>query len=197
MRIRLTVGVIAIGFVVVLAGCGPSTNAPPEPAESSSSEAASPIPLVKNPRDVAAMAQRPCELLTSLQATGFGLDVPPRQREGLLGTQACVWTSTTRERQTYRTVDLSMFTNNPTLEVGYEQDRTRPSFELIEIAGYPALVSRPLADQPICDIDAKPAERQSVSVTYESKELRNSPQQACVVGKQVMEAVLMNLPPKS
>ena len=89
-----------------------------------------------------------------------------------------------------------MFTDNPTLEVGYAQDRGRPSFELAEISGYPALVSRPLADEPICDIDVKPAERQSFSVTYESRELKNDPQQSCEVGKQVAAAVLMNLPLK-
>ncbi len=188
---------IAVGSLIVLAGCGSGTGAAPEPVAPSSTQAASPIPPVTNPRDVAAMARRPCELLTPQQAADFGLDVPPKQQDGLLGTLDCEWTSTTRERQVYRTVGLSMFTNNPTLEVGYNQDRGRPSFELTEIAGYPALVSRPLANEPICDIDVKPAERQSVSVTYESKEFQNNPEQACVVGKQVVAAMLTNLPRKS
>ena len=83
------------------------------------------------------------------------------------------------------------------MEFGYAQDKGRPSFELTDIAGYPALVSRSNAELPICDIDIKPAERQSVSVTYESKEFDNNPQQSCEVGKQVAAAVVMNLPPKS
>ncbi len=195
MSIRFIASVIAASSAIVLAGCG--TGERPEPPRSSASESASPIPPVKNPRDVAAMARRPCELLTQQQATAFGLDLPPKQRDGLLGTLDCTWTSTTRERQIYRTVDLSMFIDNPTLEVGYAQDRGRPSFELTEIASYPALVSRPLADEPICDIDVKLAERQSISVTYESRELKNNPQQSCEVGKQVAAAVLMNLPLKS
>ena len=40
-------------------------------------------------------------------------------------------------------------------------------------------------------------ERQSVSVSYDSKVFNNDPQRACEVGKQVAAAVLMNLPPKS
>src|ERR687893_816682 len=151
MKSRLLAHVIAACSAVVLAGCG--TDERPEPVGPSPPESTSPIPPVENPRDVAAMARRPCELLTQQQATAFGLDLPPKQRNGLLGTLDCTWTSTTRERQIYRTVDLSMFTDNPTLEVGYAQDRGRPSFELIEIGGYPALVSRPLVDEPICDID--------------------------------------------
>jgi hypothetical protein len=184
MKTRSMASLIAVGSLIVLAGCGSETSAVPEPVAPSPTQAASPIPPVTNPRDVAAMARRPCELLSPQQAAGFGLDVPPKQQDGLLGTLDCEWTTTTRERQVYRTV-------------GYNQDRGRPSFELTEIAGYPALVSRPLANEPICDIDVKPAERQSVSVTYESKEFKNNPEQACVVGKQVVAAVLTNLPPKS
>jgi hypothetical protein len=197
MRTCLTASVIAASSVIVLAGCGTSTSAAPEPARPSPTQAASHIPPVKNPRDVTAMARRPCELLTPQQAAGFGLDLPPKQLEGLLGTLRCKWTSTTRDRRTFRTVDISMFTNNPTLEIAYNQNRGRPFFELAEIAGYPAIVTRTNADLPICDIDVKPAERQSVSVSYDSKEFNNDPQRACEVGKQVAAAVLMNLPPKS
>ena len=197
MRIRCLAIMIAASLLIAVAGCSTGAGAPSEPDRPSSTQEASPIPPVKNPRDVAAVTHRPCELLTPQQATGFDLDLPPEQMDGLFGTLECEWTSTTHERQLFRFVHIRMFTNNPTLEVAYNQDRSRPFFELTEIAGYPALVSRSNADLPICDIDVKPAERQSVSVTYESKEFNNNPQQACVVGKQVAAAVLMNLPLKS
>ena len=93
-----------------------------------------------------------------------------------------------------------MFTNNPTLEVVYSKGhRGLPFFELTEIAGYPAIVTRTNADIAHCDIDIKAAERQSVTVIYHSEEqtLKNNPQQSCEVGKQIAAAVLMNLPPKS
>ncbi len=197
MRIRLVASVISASSVIVLAGCGTGAGAPPEPVRPSPTEAASPIPPVKNPRDVAALARRPCELLTSPQAAGFELDLPPKQLDGVLGNLNCEWTSTTREREVLRQVIISTFTNNLTLEAVYSREHDRPFFELTEIAGYPATVTRSNPDLPHCDVDVKTAERQSVSVSYDSKVFKNNPQQACVVGKQVVAAVLMNLPPKS
>jgi Protein of unknown function (DUF3558) len=197
MKIRFSAGMIAVGSVIVLASCGSGTGAAPDPVRPSPTEAASPIPPVKNPRDIAALARRPCELLTSQQAAGFGLDLPPKQYDAELGDVGCKWTSTTRDQRTFRTVYISTFTNNPTLEVVYRREHGRPFFELTEIAGYPAIVTRSNLDLPHCNIDVKLAERQSVSVSYDSKELDNNPQHACVVGKQIAAAVLMNLPPKS
>ncbi|MGH3527713.1 MAG: DUF3558 family protein, partial [Pseudonocardiaceae bacterium] len=178
MRSRFLANVVAVGSVVVAAGCGSGTGAAPEPAQVSPAPAASPIPPVKNPRDVAAMARRPCELLTSQQATGFGFDLPPAELDGLLGTLRCKWTRTTREQELVRTLDISMFTNNPTLEVVYSKDnRGLPFFELTQIAGYPAIITRTNADIARCDIDIKAAERQSVTVIYHSEEqaLKNNP----------------------
>ncbi|MDQ3760770.1 MAG: DUF3558 domain-containing protein [Actinomycetota bacterium] len=196
MRIRFAAGMIAVGSAIMLVGCG-STGAAPEPVRPSPMEAASPIPPVENPRDVAPLARRPCELLTSQQAAAFGLDLPPKQYDAALGDVACKWTSTTRDRRTFRTVYISTFINNSTLEVVYHREHGHPFFELTEIAGYPAVVTRSNPDLPHCNVDVKPAERQSVSVSYDSETFNNNPQQACEVGKQVAAAVLMNLPPKS
>ena len=200
MRIRLLASLVAVGSVLVTAGCGSGTSAAPVPAQPSPAPAAGPIPPVNHPRDVAAMARRPCELLTAQQATGFGFDLPPEESDGLFGTLDCQWSKTTREQQLVRSVDLTMFTNNPTLEVAYSRDhRGLPFFELTEVAGYPAIVTRTNADIAHCDIDVKAAERQSFTVLYQSEEqaLKNNPQESCEVGKQIAAAVLMNLPPKS
>lgn len=188
-------GLLVLGAVVALGGCGASTGtapAPPSPAP-----AASPIPTVKNPRDVAALARRPCELLTAQQAKEFGLGLPPRQYDAGLGDLGCEWKATAGNQELVHKLNISTFTNNPTLEVVYSKDRNLPFFELTEIAGYPAIVTRTNADIPICDIDVKPAERQSFTLTYEGLEYRKNPQQSCEVGKQVAAAVLMNLPLKS
>ncbi len=127
----------------------------------------------------------------------FELDLPPKQLDGLLGTLRCKWTSTTRDRQIVRTVDVSMFTDNLTLEAVYNRRQSFPFFELMEIAGYPAIVTRTNSDIPSCNIDIKPAEQQSVSVSYEAKEFNNNPQQSCEVAKQVAAAVVLNVPLKS
>ncbi|MGH3843068.1 MAG: DUF3558 domain-containing protein [Pseudonocardiaceae bacterium] len=189
--------VIAVGAVTLLAGCGADKNASQESGPPSATQSVSPIPPVKNPRDVAALARRPCGLLTAQQAAQFRLDLPPREYDAALGDMGCAWSSKTREQETVRSVRIDTFTNNPTLEVAYNKDRGRPFFELTEISGYPAIVSRTNANLPICTIDVKPAERQSFSLTYNSKEFDNNPQQSCDVAKQVAAAVLMNLPPKS
>ncbi|MGH3916119.1 MAG: DUF3558 domain-containing protein, partial [Pseudonocardiaceae bacterium] len=144
-----------------------------------------------------AMSRRTCELLTPQQAQGFGLDLPPEQRDALFGTVDCEWATTTRDGRIVRRVFISVFTNNPTLIVVYNRRDSFVSFELTTVGGYPATVARTNADLPICDIDIKPAERQSVSLTYRSDEFRDNPQQACEVGKQMVEAILTNLPPKS
>ncbi len=193
---RLLVSAIACGSVIVLAGCDSGTDAAPESVRSRPTESASPIRPVDNPRDVAALARRPCELLTSQQAAGFELDLPPKQYDAELGDVGCKWTSTTRDQRTFRTVYISTFTNNLTLEAVYDREHGRPFFELTEIAGYPATVTRSNPGLPICNIDVKPAERQSISVSYRSETFDKDPQQACVVGKQVAAAVLMNLPLK-
>lgn len=196
MTINLTTGMIVFGSVIVLSGCGSGTSTTTEPLQSGPTEVVSPIPQVKNPRDVAALARRPCELLKSQQATQFGLDLPPTQYDAALGDVGCKWTSTAPDRRTSRTVYISTFTNNPTLEVVYSREKDRPFFKLTEIAGYPAVVTRSNPDLPHCNIDVKTAERQSVSVSYDSKEFNNDPQQSCEVGKQIAAAVLMNLPLK-
>jgi hypothetical protein len=135
-------------------------------------------------------------LLSPQQAAGFGLDLPPEQYDAALGDVGCKWTSTTRDRRTFRTLQIDTFTNNLTLEAAYDRRQGLPFFELTEIAGYPAIITRPLADLPHCDISVKTAERQSVSVSYESDTFNDNPQQSCEVGKQVAAAVLMNLPLK-
>jgi uncharacterized protein DUF3558 len=175
---------IAVGSAIMLAGCGSGTSAAPEPLRSSPAEALSPIPSVKNPRDVAALARRPCELLTSQQAAQFGLDLPPTQYDAALGDVGCKWISIARDRRIFRTVYISTFTNNPTLEVVYSREKGRPFFELTEITGYPATVTRSNPNLPHCNIDVKTAEGQSVSVSYDSKEFDSNPQQSCEVGKQ-------------
>jgi hypothetical protein len=196
MRTRLITSVITASAVVALASCSTSTGTPPQPVHSSPTQAASPIPPVKKPRDVAAIAHRTCDLLTPQQAKNFALDLPPTPSDGPFGTLYCVWQNTTEGLMTKR-LSISVTANNPTLEVSYNQHRSRPDFKLTEIAGYPALISRSNMNLPSCDIDIKLADRQSVSITYVAREFTSRPQQSCVAAEQVAATVVMNVPPKS
>lgn len=191
------VSTVALGSMIVSAGCGASTGAAPIATQPNSAHASSPIPPVKNPRDITVLARQPCKLLTTQQAKEFGLDLPSRQYDAGLGDLGCEWKTTLPNKEIIRKVQIDTFTNNPTLEVAYSKDQNRPFFALTDIADYPAIVTRTNADLPICDIDVKPAERQSFSLTYQSQDFKSDPQQSCEVGKQVAAAVLMNLPLKS
>jgi len=191
------VGAIATWAMIALTGCETDTSASPQLAQKSPAQPASPIPQVKKPRDVAALARRPCELLTTQQAREFGLSLPPKQYDFVLGTLGCKWATTSDNQETVRQVNISTLINNSTLEVVYSKDQNRPFFELTSIDDYPAIATRTNKEIPICDIYVKPAERQSFTLTYESEDFRSNPQQSCEVGKQVAAAVLMNLPLKS
>lgn len=173
---------VVLGSLIALAGCGNGINA--HGAEHR-------IPRVEKPRNIDAVADRPCELLNPQQAAGFGLDRPPRQLPGRLGNVECEWRSSGTDVWVY----ISPFTDKLTLEEVYDRREILSYFELTEIGGYPAIVSRTEATLPVCDIDIKPAEHQSVTVSYDSTAFNDEPQKGCVVGKQVAEAVLNNLPP--
>lgn len=173
-----------VGVLTASAGCGDGM-----PARG----ADSPIPRVEKPRNIAAVAERPCELLNPQQAAEFGLDLPPRQLPGRFGNVECEWRSSRADIWVY----LSPFTDKLTLEEVYDRRETLPYFEMTEIGGYPAILSRTEATLPVCDIDIKPAERQSVTVSYDSTAFNKEPQQGCVVGRRVAETVLSNLPPPS
>ncbi|MGH3938724.1 MAG: DUF3558 domain-containing protein [Pseudonocardiaceae bacterium] len=181
---RVAMGAIMVGLLIASAGCSPGT-----PAQATHH----PISQVEKPRNIADIADRPCELLKPKQAAEFGLDLPPRQLAGKLGNVECEWRSSGLDVWVY----ISTFTDKLTLEEVYDRREVLPYFEITEIGGYPAIVSRTEATLPVCDIDIKPAERQSVTVTYDSTALHETPQQGCVVGKRVAETVLKNLPPPS
>lgn len=171
----------ALVLLAVLAGCGQGTE--PTGAEA--------IPRVDTPHNIGPIADRTCELLTPQQAARFGLDRPPRQIRGRLGNVECEWRSSDAAVWVY----ISTFTNRLTLEEVYNQRARLPYFELTRVGGFPAIISRTDASLPVCDIDVKPAERQSVTVTYDATRFNNAPQQGCVEGRRVAEAVLANLPP--
>lgn len=188
-RSLLVAGVLVASSLVALAGCGYLEKADAA-HEANGAEA---IPRVEKPRNIVAVADRPCELLNPQQAAGFGLDRPPRQIPGTFGNVDCEWRSSTLDVWVY----ISIFTNRPTLEEVYNRRESLPYFELTRIGGYPAIMSRTEKDKdlPVCDIDVKPAERQSITVSFDSTEFSKQPQQSCVVGRRIAETVLSNLPP--
>lgn len=177
---RLVMGAFMVCSLIVSAGC--AYEIPERTVDR-------PELRVEKPQRIDAIADHPCKLLTPQQATEFGLDLPPRQLPGRLGNVECEWRSSGADVWVY----ISPFTDRLTLEEVYDRRETLPYFELTKIGGYPAIVSRTEATLPVCDIDLKPADRQSVTVSYDATVFNQEPQRGCVVGKQVAEAVLKNL----
>jgi hypothetical protein len=195
-RRRLLAGLLAASSLAAVAGCGNGAAANGDGAAANGNGAPpsiSPIPRVEKPRNINAVADRPCQLFPPQQAALFGLDRPPRQIRGTLGNNDCEWRNSKLDVWVY----ISTYTNKLTLEEVYARRETLPYFELTQIGGYPATVSRAEAKLPVCDVDIKPAEYQSVTVSYDSTKLNNHPEQGCVVAKRVAEAVVGNLPPST
>ncbi|MBV9060315.1 MAG: DUF3558 family protein [Pseudonocardiales bacterium] len=199
------VALITASSVIMLAGCAGASNAPasaPAPApttpQPSPIQTVGPIPPVSNPRDITSLTQRPCELLTLQQATGFQLDLPADQLTGTHGTQRCKWTTTTSPaHEIVRMLDLTLSVNNSDFDTAYDRDRGLPAFEVTSITDYPAIVRMTNPHLPICAVRIKVAEQQSIFVDYEDKTLNKNPRQSCEVGKRIAAAVLTNVPPKS
>lgn len=177
---RALAAVLSAGALA--AGCGSGGPEPPR----------SPIPQVQTPKDVAAVAGRPCDLLTAAQAEQFGLDRPPRPLPGVVGKVDCEWRSSKADVWVY----ISTSPGKSTLEEVYDRRDSLPHFELTQLAGYPATASRSDPKLPVCDVDVKTAEGQSLTVSYDSTKLNKTPERGCVVGKEVALEVLKNVPPK-
>lgn len=196
---------ITASAVIMLAGCAGASHPPPAaiprpgPTQAAGpTQAVGPILPVDKPRDITPMTQRPCDLLTPAQATGFQLDLPADQLTGLRGTLRCKWTTTTGSQvEIVRMLDVSLSVNTPAFDVAYNQYRGLPLFDVTTIAGDPAIVAMANPKLPICMVKLKVADQQSISVDYEDKALNKNPQQSCEVGKRVAAAVLTNVPPKS
>ncbi|HJT03288.1 MAG TPA: DUF3558 domain-containing protein [Pseudonocardiaceae bacterium] len=191
-------------MLTACAGAGHTPGAAPAHAPATAprpSATQAPAPAttpVGPPRDLAAMTQRPCDLLTASQATGFQLDLPADQLTGLHGTLRCMWTTTTSPAHNIvRMLDVSLSVNSPAFDAAYNRDRGLPVFDVITIAGYPALVTMVNVKLPICTVRIKVADQQSVSVDYEDRTLNKNPQQSCDIDKRVAAAVLTNVPLKS
>lgn len=198
-----SVALIAVSSVIMLAGCGGTSHAPapasaPTSPQPSPRPTVSPIPPLNNPRDITAMTQRPCDLLTAQQATGFQLDLPADQLTGTHGTQRCKWTTTTSPaREIVRMLDVTLSLSNRDFDVAYDRERGLPVFEVTSISGYPAIVTMTNGILPICAVRIKVAEQQSIFVDYEDKSLNKNTRQSCEISKRIAAAVLTNVPLKS
>lgn len=75
----------------------------------------------------------------------------------------------------------------------YAQRATFPVFEVILVAGHPAIRSKDVANGPSCEIQVAAAERQTLTLRFTS--LGDGLEEPCGPARALAEDVMANLPP--
>ena len=176
-------------LVAVLAGCSRGSGQPdgfdvaPEPSREASG---GPIPPVRTPKNLAAI--QPCLMLTPAQLEALRIDQPGVPK-AVLGSAGCEWGDRAKTRQFAVYVDIG----NDVLGNVYSQRSALPVFELIEVAGLPAIRTKDNVDGSTCYVRVATAEAQTLIVRFTS--LRQDRGDSCGPAKAFAETVVGNLPP--
>ncbi|MDQ2883185.1 MAG: DUF3558 domain-containing protein [Actinomycetota bacterium] len=180
---------VVLALAAALAGCsagGPlPTGAGPMPV-SSVNAPADPIPPVHDPKNLAGTP--PCQLLTPAQLTANRIDLPS-QPKGVLDAPGCQWHDKAHTREIAVFVDIG----HDVLHNVYAQRATFPVFEIIQIAGHPAIQTKNNADATSCLIVVAAAQRQTLNLDFTS--LGDGLEEPCGPAKALAEDVMANLPP--
>jgi hypothetical protein len=180
---------VVLALAAVLAGCSVGGTQPVGSSASpvpSASAPADPIPLVRDPRNLAGTS--PCQLLTPTQLAANRIDLPAQSRD-VLGTPGCEWDDKAHTREIRIYFDIG----NDVLHNVYAQRETFPVFEITQIAGHPAIKTKNNAASTSCFFRVAAAERQTFVVGFTS--LRQGLEEPCGPAKALAEAVIANLPP--
>ncbi|MGH3683629.1 MAG: DUF3558 domain-containing protein [Pseudonocardiaceae bacterium] len=174
-------------LAALAAGCSAGGTQPAGAAPASSGGAsASPIPPVRDPKNLAGTP--PCQLLTPAQLAANRIDLPGKAND-VLGAPGCVWKDMahTREIRIYADLKYDVLPNV------YAQRATFPVFEFTQVAGHPAIRTKDNVDATNCIFRVAAAPRQTLVVGFTS--LRQGLEEPCGPAKALAEAVMVNLPP--
>lgn len=146
-------------------------------------------PRVDNPRDIRAYGNRPCELFTIEQLTGFGFDLPPNRTQTLpSGNQVCVWVDSDNLGE----LAVTTYPDWDILERTYANRSSEAVFEPLMISGLPAVVHQP-GPVPTCYVTVGLAQRQGLDVEFsDTQEPYEDP---CGAARTGAEVAVGNLPP--
>lgn len=183
---RVGLGVLMLGVLVggCLVGGGELKEidaAPPLPGKAPDS----PIPPVRNPKNLAAIG--PCLLFTPVQLEANRIDQPGQPKD-VLGSSGCEW----GDRARTRTIAVFVDIGNDVLANVYAQRDSLPVFELTQVAGHPAIRTQDNVDGT-CYFRVATAEAQTLILRFTS--LRQRREEACGPAKALAETVIGNLPP--
>ncbi|MGB8963115.1 MAG: DUF3558 domain-containing protein [Pseudonocardiaceae bacterium] len=176
-------------LTAALAGCsagGPQPTAPGATPAPSAGAAADPIPPVRDPKNLAGTP--PCQLLSPTQLVSIRIDLPARSKD-VAGAPGCAWTDKAHTREISMWSDIGP----DVLHNIYAQRATFPVFEVILVAGHPAIRSKDVANGPSCEIQVAAAERQTLTLRFTS--LGDGLEEPCGPARALAEDVMANLPP--
>lgn len=192
MRTAIALVASAFATAALATGCSQAEggSAAPSPGAGAASEQPRQLsPSVDNPRDIRAYGDRPCDVFTTEQLTGFGFDLPPDRTYTLpSGAQNCVWIDSGHNGE----LVIGTYPDWDVLERTYANRGSLPAFEPLEIGGLPAVVYQAGA-VPTCDVTVGLAERQGLDVTF--TDLRQPYEDPCGAARAAAEVAVGNLPP--
>ena len=146
-------------------------------------------PPVRDPRDIRAYGDRPCEVFTIEQLTDFGFDLPPDSIDAFSdGHQTCVWIDSDYTGR----LMAGPFADLDVLERTYAYRAALPIFEPLQIAGLPAVIHQP-GPVATCHVTVGLATRQGLDVSF--TDLRKPYEDPCEAARIAAEVAVGNLPP--
>ncbi|MCO1575865.1 DUF3558 domain-containing protein [Crossiella sp. SN42] len=187
-----------LGGVVLLSGCSfrVEYTVPTEASSTSSTRSAVPssAPKVTTPKQLKALLDKPCELLTSTQRTelGIGKQGGPITNDAA-ATAACTWVGLDPRPEMAVSMTAGLETRQAGLDGIYRRSKEFTTFEPIDIGGHPAV--RVQNDAKRCLLRVGVADDQNLELSFSvitGTDPKYDP--PCKHAEKIAIAMLVNIP---
>lgn len=174
----------------LIAGCSATTlSSPSSGAHPSVPTSTRAVPAVPRPLDVADLAARPCDLLSSADARELGLESPGRPRQ-VFGALECRWA-----RGGPRDLSLVLDADRDLLADAYRAPWRGVSVESV-VYGYPALRRKTgRGEFNSCTVITRLGPRQALTADWVAQGTPTPGNDACEFAEQATALVVRKLPP--
>lgn len=186
---------VLVTAAALAVGCSQAEGGPAAPSTGADVTSKQPqhlSPPVQNPRDIRAYGDRPCDVFTTEQLTGFGFDLPPDRTTTLpSGDKTCKWIDSGHNGE----LSVTTYPDWDVLERTYAAGAGLPVFEPLQIAGLPAVAHQSAVGMTRCYVTVGLAERQGLDVIF--TDLSEPPEDPCGAARAAADVAVGNLPPLS
>jgi Protein of unknown function (DUF3558) len=191
-------GWLVASLGLLLAAC--SSTAPSQPgqtssaaetADSTSASTPPPVALPPRPREINLNGIQPCDLLTEQQREQLGFDRPPVPANNPnFGVPDC-----TIGNSRIGLATKVMPVPNKDLSYWFDKDQVNADPQVIDVAGFPALLNKTPGQTKFCNVDVGVAKGQFLDVMYANSGARTPPplDSLCDGAKQVATAAMQSL----